>query len=277
VHGENTGIFRFNTGETIAAIQKSFVVRKGEKQMPLTIHPLLLGKQTFNKGMMAYFMNYDQKIWIPNVAWYIKTDDMEILVDTGISSQDAKRYLFGNVYEHNQSIEEALEKQGSKPEHIKIIIQTHLHYDHCGNNRLFPNATVIVQARELAFARNPHPVFRGSYNPSFFESSHFEIIDGEKEIVPEIRVIPVPGHSPGAQAVLVDMGNKNAALTGFCSILENFEPPEKIKKAWPVIPIGVSVNSLEAYDSMMKLKTLTDLIIPLHAIEFAEKKVISSI
>ena len=242
--------------------------------MPHAIYPLLLGKLTFNKGMMTYFMNYDQKIWIPNAAWYIKTEDTEILVDTGISSQDMKRYLFGNVYEDYQSIEEALEKRGTNPGLIKIIIQTHLHYDHCGNNKLFPNAKVIVQARELAFARNPHPVFRGSYNPSFFESSDFEVIEGEKEIVPGIRVIPVPGHSPGAQAVLVGMEGKKAALTGFCSVLENFEPPEKIRKAWPVIPIGVSVNSLEAYDSMMKLKALTDLIIPLHAMEFAEKDVI---
>lgn len=242
--------------------------------MPHAIYPLLLGKLTFNKGMMTYFMNYDQKIWIPNVAWYIRTDDAEILVDTGISGQDMKRYLFGNVYEDYQSIEEALEKRGTNPGRIKIIIQTHLHYDHCGNNRLFPNAKVVVQARELEFARNPHPVFRGSYNPSFFESSDFEIVDGEKEIVPGIGVVPVPGHSPGAQAVLVDLEGRRAALTGFCSILENFEPPEKIRKAWPVIPIGVSVNSLEAYDSMMKLKALADLIIPLHSMEFAEKDII---
>jgi glyoxylase-like metal-dependent hydrolase (beta-lactamase superfamily II) len=243
--------------------------------MPHAIYPLLLGKLTFNKGMMTYFMNYDQKIWIPNAAWYIKTKETEILVDTGISSRDMKRYLFGNVYEDHQSIEEALEKRGTNPGRIKIIIQTHLHYDHCGNNRLFPNAKVIVQARELEFARNPHPVFRGSYNPSFFESSDFEIVDGEEEIVPGIRVVPVPGHSPGVQAVLVDMEGKKAALTGFCSVLENFEPPEKIRKAWPVIPIGVSVNSLEAYDSMIKLKALADLIIPLHSMEFAEKDVIS--
>ncbi len=211
-------------------------------------------------------------IFLPRKSKFLSTQP-EILVDTGISSQDVKRYLFGNVYEESQSIEKALEKKGSNPKRIKIILQTHLHYDHCGNNKLFPGAKVIVQARELNFARNPHPVFRGSYNPSFFESCDFEVIEGEKEIVPGIRVIPVPGHSPGAQAVLVEMGNKKAAL--FCSILENFEPPEKIKKAWPVIPIGVTVNSLEAYDSMMKLKAITDLIIPLHAMEFAEKELIS--
>jgi len=244
-------------------------------RMSTVIYPLLLGKQTFSKAQFTYFMNYDQKIWVPIVAWYIRTADTELLVDTGMSAQDIKRYLFGQLYESNQSIEEALEKRGSNPSRIKIIIQTHLHYDHCGNNRLFPNARVIVQEKELAFARNPHPVFRGSYNPSFFESSDFEVIEGEKEIVPGISVVPVPGHTPGSQAVLVDLENKKAALTGFCCLLENFEPPEKIRKAWPVIPIGVSVNSLEAYDSMLKLKGMADLIIPMHSMEYAEKEFIA--
>jgi glyoxylase-like metal-dependent hydrolase (beta-lactamase superfamily II) len=217
-------------------------------------------------------MNYDQKIWVPIVAWYIRTADTELLVDTGMSGQDIKRYLFGQLYEDCQSIEEALEKRGSNTSRIKIVIQTHLHYDHCGNNKLFPNAKFVIQEKELAFARNPHPVFRGSYNPLFFESSDFEVIEGEKEIVPGINVVPVPGHSPGSQAVLVDLENKKAALTGFCCVLENFEPPEKVRKVWPVIPIGVSVNSLEAYDSMLKLKGMADLIIPMHSMEYAEKE-----
>jgi glyoxylase-like metal-dependent hydrolase (beta-lactamase superfamily II) len=242
--------------------------------MSNVIYPLLLGKQTFSKGQFTYFMNYDQKIWVPNAAWLIRTEEKDILVDTGISGQDVKRYLFGNLYEDYRSIEEALVMRGSDLSRIKIIIQTHLHYDHCGNNKLFPEAKVIIQAKELAFARNPHPVFRGSYNPSFFESSDFEIIEGEKEIVPGVSVIPVPGHTPGVQAVLVDLEDKKAALTGFCCVLENFEPPEKIRKHWPVIPIGVSANSLEAYDSMLKLKGMVDLIIPMHSMEYAKKEFI---
>lgn len=256
---------------------KYSAVSAAERIMSMSnvIYPLTLGKQTFSKGQFTYFMNYDQKIWVPITAWLIKTPDEDLLVDTGISDQDLKRYLFGQLYEHRQSIEEALEKRGSSPSRIKTIIQTHLHYDHCGNNRLFPDAKVIIQEKELAFARAPHPVFRGSYNPAFFESSKFEVVDGEKEIAPGIAVVPVPGHTPGTQAVIVELKDRKAALTGFCSILENFEPPEKIRRAWPVIPIGVSVNSLDAYDSMLKLKSMAELIVPMHSMEYAEINSIS--
>jgi len=254
--------------------QRKPAMRLERTRMPNVIRPLLLGKQTFSKGQFTYFMNYEIKIWVPIVAWHIQTADSEILVDTGITGQDLKRYLFGNLYEDNQSMEEALAGIGSSPDRIRIIIQTHLHYDHCGNNKLFPGAKVFIQARELAFAKYPHPVFKGSYNPSFFEGSDFEIVEGEKEIVPGVSVVPVPGHTPGTQAVLVDLKGKKAALTGFCCILDNFEPPEKIRKHWPVIPIGVSANSLEAYDSMLKLKDMAELIIPMHSMEYAEMKLI---
>jgi len=87
--------------------------------MSYVIHPLLLGKQTFNKGLMTYFIDYDVKIWIPLVAWYIHAGDTDILVDTGIAGQDLNRYLFGNTYEEYQTIENALEKRGSNPERIR--------------------------------------------------------------------------------------------------------------------------------------------------------------
>jgi glyoxylase-like metal-dependent hydrolase (beta-lactamase superfamily II) len=100
------------------------------------------------------------------------------------------------------------------------------------------------------------------------------VVEGAREIIPGISVIPVPGHTPGCQAVLIDLNGRKTALTGFCSIQENFEPPEKVKKNWPVIPIGVCANSLEAYDSMLKLKQIADLVIPTHSMEYAEKEVI---
>src|SRR4030065_1238062 len=112
--------------------------------MEYTIKPLLLGKFKGSKGQMTYFVDYEKEIWIPRVAWYIKAGDKHVLVDTGLSSPAIQRYLFGRPYEEIASFEEALNALGLTPGDIDIVIQTHLHYDHCGNTTKCTRAKVIV-------------------------------------------------------------------------------------------------------------------------------------
>jgi hypothetical protein len=71
--------------------------------------------------------------------------------------------------------------------------------------------------------------------------------------------------------VFVDTKQGKAAITGFCVIKENFEPPAKIRAMeMEVIPPGTTVNSYDAYDIMLKVKEMADIIIPLHEPRFAK-------
>ena len=238
-----------------------------------SIKPLLLGKAKVSKAQMTYFVDYDKWLWAAFVAWYIKVGEKNILVDTGISPLDIQRYLYMfREYEEISSFEGALSSIRLTPEDIDIVIQTHLHFDHCGNTLKCKNAIVIVQEEELNFAYSPHAVFFGSYNPQFFKDLRFRVVSGNKEILPGIEVIHIPGHSPGTQAVSVQTEKGRAIISGFCSIRENFFPPEKMRTRWPVIAPGVSVNPLQAFDSALKIRSLADIIIPLHDIEFAQLK-----
>ncbi|HDZ23929.1 MAG TPA: MBL fold metallo-hydrolase, partial [Desulfobacteraceae bacterium] len=81
---------------------------------------------------------------------------------------------------------------------------THLHFDHCGNTPKCENAEVIVQAAELEFARRPHPLFYGSYPTSILPRIRFREVSGDVEVASGIRVVQVPGHTPGAQAVSIE-------------------------------------------------------------------------
>ncbi len=75
------------------------------------------------------------------------------------------------------------------------------------------------------------------------------------EIMPGISVLHTPAHTPGGKA----------AITGFCVIMENFEPPVAVKAMeMDVIPPGTHVNVVESYDLMLKVKAIADLLIPLH-------------
>lgn len=240
--------------------------------MVYRIKPLLLGKTTVSKGQFTYFVDWTKEIWSPITSWYINADGRNVLVDTGISSSDMEKYLHGNAYQEIKTFEQALGSTGITPEDVDIIIQTHLHYDHCGNARKCKNARVVVQEDELNFAYSPHALFSGSYNLNFLKDLRFRIVSGDCDILPGIKVILVPGHSPGTQAVSIETEKGTAIISGFCSIKDNFFPPEAMRTRWPVMAPGVSVNSLQAFDSALKIKGLADIIIPQHDIEFAERK-----
>jgi len=239
--------------------------------MSHTVRPLLLGKYLATKGQFTYFVDWEKQIWVANAFWYVKAGDKNVLVDTGISQADMQKYLYGQPYEHIRSFTEALDLIGITPADVDIVIQTHLHFDHCGHTALCQKAKVIAQEAELRFAYSPHALFFGSYNVNFLKDLRLHIVSGDCQILPGLRVLEVPGHSPGTQAVAIDTKDGVAIVSGFCSIKENFFPPEKMRTRWPVLAPGVSVNSLQAFDSALKIRGLADIIIPNHDLETAER------
>jgi len=201
-----------------------------------------------------------------------------MLVDTAIEAEDYKNYHpgFNNMpFEPIQSFEEALAKVDCKLDDIDIIIQTHLHMDHIYNSSKCRNAVIYVQEEELSFALNPHPIFEIVYPKEIIKNLNFKIIKGDKTILPGIAVMPVPGHTPGGQAVVVDTIKGKAVISGFCSIMENFNPPEDVKTkisplaSYPVIAPGIHTDLFQAYESGLKVKQVADIIIPLHDPEMA--------
>ena len=102
------------------------------------------------------------------------------------------------------------------------------------------------------------------------ENGQIRMITGDREILPGIRVVHTPVHTEGGLTVLIDTLAGQAAITGFCVIKENFYPPVQIKAMeMDVIPPGTHVNVYEAYDIMVKVKHMADILLPLHEPEFA--------
>jgi glyoxylase-like metal-dependent hydrolase (beta-lactamase superfamily II) len=118
-------------------------------------------------------------------------------------------------------LESALRAAGFGPGDVSLVINTHLHFDHAGGNTVrgadgvvrptFPNARYVVQAGELAYARRPNERTTASYFPHNYEplvaQGMLDPIDGEREIVAGISVLPTPGHTPHHQSILLDGGD----------------------------------------------------------------------
>ena len=238
-----------------------------------TIKPLLLTKIMSEKGPMTYLCYQGQPVVRPYVAWYIRAGNKNVLVDTAIEAEDYRTLHpgFGKMpFEPVQTFEAALTAVGCMPEDIDIIIQTHLHMDHIYNTPKCKNAVVYVQEAELQFALHPHPIQEIMYPKEIIEKIDFEVINGDRTILPGISVMLTPGHTPGGQAVIVETHKGKVVISGLCTIMENFFPPEDVKTSvspfatYPVIAPGIHMDVLQAYDSVLKVKEVADIIIPLH-------------
>ncbi len=243
------------------------------------IHPIVMGTKIFDKSMMTYQHGYGETYTIPIYCWYIEGGDRKILVDTGemnpIQSPDREKSLGGKIY----TFEAGLSRWHLKPQDIDIVIHTHLHNDHCENDYKCVNAEFYVHEKELERIHDPHPLdfrYLEDYIEDVEENGQIKIVSGDQEIVPGIRVIHTPAHTEGGLTVMIETEKGTAAITGFCVIDENFNPPKEIKAMeMEVIPPGTHVNVYEAYDILMKVKEQADILIPLHEPRFASVDTIS--
>jgi glyoxylase-like metal-dependent hydrolase (beta-lactamase superfamily II) len=145
----------------------------------------------------------------------IRTRGENILVETGIGDKfDAKR---ADIYgiDHSTTLLQDLQRLGVAPEHIDVVINTHLHFDHCGWNTrridgklvpTFPRARYFVQRAEWEHAIHPNERDHASYVKEFFlaAEAQTELLDGDAEIRAGIHLEVVSGHTKNLQCVRVE-------------------------------------------------------------------------
>ncbi len=234
------------------------------------IHPIVVGSKLNEKGMITYQYDYGKQFGMPIYSWYLEGGDQKVVVDTGemspIITEHRESQIGGKIY----TIEDGLAKYGIRPEDIDIVIHTHLHFDHCQNDYKFKKALFYAHEFELEHLHNPHPLdYR--YLIDYLEDVVEKIIPvkGGEELVPGIQLIHTPAHTAGGLSVVVQTEAGRAIITGCCTLLENFFPPVTITSmGLEVIPPGTNINPYEAYDSMLKIKKLADILLPIHDSKF---------
>ncbi|HWM75813.1 MAG TPA: N-acyl homoserine lactonase family protein [Nocardioides sp.] len=132
-----------------------------------------------------------------------------LLLDTGLGAGDPET----EDWYRPQRIElpDALGAAGMQLSDIGVVVNCHLHFDHCGGNPLLAGTPVVCQRNELATAQ------RGDYTMDHlidFPGSTYDLLDGEAELWPGIHVIPTPGHVDGHQSVVVECADGSLVLAG---------------------------------------------------------------
>ena len=143
--------------------------------------------------------------WMPVYVHVIEHPDARVLVDTGMTQ------LHPAVADMDPRLrplnERAVDTGG-----IDVVVNTHLHFDHCGGNHLFAGKPIYVQARELNDART-----QPDYTiPEWVDSPGvtYTPVQGEFDLLPGIRLLAAPGHTPGSQLVVVENADGVAVIVG---------------------------------------------------------------
>jgi N-acyl homoserine lactone hydrolase len=130
------------------------------------------------------------------------------LVDTGVGGPQGVQDDWRAV---NVAAADALAGLDLSPADISLVINTHLHFDHCGQNAVFKHAAFHVQRAELARARREAPYLADWFD---FAGARFELLDGDTEIVPGLSVMATPGHTAGHQSVVIRGADGDDLLIG---------------------------------------------------------------
>jgi len=146
-----------------------------------------------------------------------------MVIETGAGDKwDAKRRdIFG--FEGEPRLPDKIVARGVRLEDVSLVINTHLHFDHCGWNTrrvgdqivpTFPNARYVVQRGELEHARQPNERDRASYLAENVEpiaaAGQWWLLEGDREVAPGVELIRVPGHTADMQCVKLSGGGKTA-------------------------------------------------------------------
>lgn len=169
------------------------------------------------------------------------------LVDTGVGGPPQ---MLSDWRVVNRSVADALAGLDMTPGDIGLVINTHLHFDHCGQNAVFEHAPHYVQRAELERARRESPEL---YDWFGFMNARFELLDGDAEVQPGLAVIATPGHTAGHQCVVVQNADGGSELMiGDAA----YTPRQYFSPVAANLPPGQASDLLSWQDSVRRLRAL---------------------
>ncbi|HET7209112.1 MAG TPA: MBL fold metallo-hydrolase, partial [Terriglobales bacterium] len=197
----------------------------------------------------------------------VRTGKQNVLIETGIGNKLPERMV--KIYGQPAQLLDQMNAAGISPEDIDIVINTHLHFDHCGWNTVrrgdgvvptFPKARYYVQEAEWRHARRQFERDRISYISDNYdpliESGKMQLLTGDQEIVPGISVHVFPGHTAHMQAVVLESGGHKA-----CYISDLIPTTAHIELTWgmafDLFPVDTIESKKKYYADSIAEKWLT--------------------
>ena len=211
----------------------------------------------------------DEKNRVPSGlnSLVVRTGDHTVLIETGVGNKLSEKMV--SIYGQPALLLDNLSAAGFAPDDFDIVINTHLHFDHCGWNTIrrgekvvatFPKAKYYVQQGEWQYAQTAGERDRISYISDNYDplvaSGQMQLLQGDQEIVPGISVKVLRGHTEHMQAVTITSGAKTA-----CYISDLIPTVAHMDIAWTtgfdLFPLDTLANRKRYYAQAIPGKWLT--------------------
>ncbi|MGA3088549.1 MAG: MBL fold metallo-hydrolase [Terriglobales bacterium] len=197
----------------------------------------------------------------------VRTGEKNILIETGIGNKLPEKMV--QIYKQPAQLLDNLHRAGLAPEDIDIVINTHLHFDHCGWNTIrrgdlvvatFPKAKYYVQEQEwehgrLQLERDAVSYMSPNYDP-LLATGQMVLLNGNRELWPGISVKVFPGHTANMQAVMVESGGRTA-----CYISDLIPTSHHLDVTWAMafdlFPLQTIESRKQYYSQAIPEKWLT--------------------
>ncbi|MEP7053956.1 MAG: N-acyl homoserine lactonase family protein [Actinomycetota bacterium] len=142
-------------------------------------------------------------------GYLVRAPGTLVLLDTGIGEGGDET---DDWYRPRRvPLQQALQGCGVAAEDVRIVVNCHLHFDHCGGNPQFGGVPVVCQRTELETARGVDYTMPQLVD---FPGARYVLLDGEAEILPGLHVVPTPGHVDGHQSLVIECDDGTVVLAG---------------------------------------------------------------
>jgi N-acyl homoserine lactone hydrolase len=198
------------------------------------------------------------RVKLPVLAVLLQVAGRNLLVDTGLpefcvgnpaalsKTNEAEPFRMIPLLERRQTILQQLSELGLGPADIHQVVNSHLHFDHCGGNRQLRNCDFLVDALELEAAQTSTdymPVFDGP-------ELRLQTFEGDYELAPNAELLATPGHTPGHHSLLVRLPETGSLLFTFDAVYT--------KALWEQNVLGACIHKRLARQSMDRLRKVAE-------------------
>jgi 4-pyridoxolactonase len=183
---------------------------------PTKVRLLDSGTLVIDQSHITWNVGCGTPVRFPVYSVLVEHPDGLIMFDTGYDLDLVNQALPFELPEQTpqQTVPGQLDLCGFRPEDVDVLVNSHLHFDHCGGNKHLTNATVWMHELEIRQARSPEPFERLGYADKSWDhpDAKFNLISGDLTVADGVHLFYTPGHTIGHYSMLVEMDGRGPLM-----------------------------------------------------------------